>query len=85
MRDAEDAGAVGEQRAEQRVDFGLLRGVEVSAVVAMIVTCVTMSVGILIGLLAGFYGGKIDAVLMQVEGIHTGIFKFPERVVGRVK
>lgn len=47
----------------------LLRGVEVSAVVAMIVTCITMSVGILIGLLAGFYAGKIDAVLMQVTDI----------------
>lgn len=47
----------------------LLRGVEVSAIVAIIVTSITMSVGILVGLLAGFYGGKVDRVLMQVTDI----------------
>lgn len=47
----------------------LLRGVEVSAIVAVIVTSITMSVGILVGLLAGFYGGKIDRVLMQITDI----------------
>lgn len=47
----------------------LLRGVEVSAIVAVIVTSITMSVGILVGLLAGFYGGKIDRVLMQFTDI----------------
>ena len=47
----------------------LLRGVEVSAMVAIIVTSITMSVGILIGLLAGFYGGKVDRFLMQVTDI----------------
>lgn len=47
----------------------LLRGVEVSAIVAFIVTGITMSVGIFIGLLAGFYGGRVDAILMQVTDI----------------
>ncbi|MBA3695373.1 MAG: ABC transporter permease [Methylotenera sp.] len=47
----------------------LLRGVEVSAIVAIIVTCVTMTVGILVGLLAGFYGGRVDRVLMQITDI----------------
>ena len=47
----------------------LLRGVEVSAMVAFTVTAITMSVGILIGLLAGFYGGKVDRALMQVTDI----------------
>lgn len=47
----------------------LLRGVEVSFVVATVVTMMTMVIGVLIGLIAGFYGGKIDQVLMQVTDI----------------
>ncbi|MGJ8620559.1 MAG: ABC transporter permease [Methylophilaceae bacterium] len=47
----------------------ILRGVEVSFVVAVAVTLVTMLLGVSIGLLAGFYGGKIDKFLMQVTDI----------------
>lgn len=47
----------------------LLRGVEVSFVVAIIVTTITMAVGVLIGLVAGFYGGKVDQFLMQITDI----------------
>jgi peptide/nickel transport system permease protein len=47
----------------------ILRGVEVSFVVAFCVTAVTMSIGVSIGLLAGFYGGKLDKVLMQITDI----------------
>lgn len=47
----------------------LLRGVEVSFVVAIIVTTITMAVGVLIGLIAGFYGGKVDRLLMQITDI----------------
>lgn len=47
----------------------VLSGVEVSILVALIVTVVTMVIGVLVGLLAGFYGGKIDAVLMQITDI----------------
>jgi peptide/nickel transport system permease protein len=47
----------------------ILRGVEVSFVVAVLVTLVTMIIGIFIGLLAGFYGGKVDQILMQITDI----------------
>lgn len=47
----------------------VLSGVEVSILVALIVTLVTMVIGVLVGLLAGFYGGKIDAALMQITDI----------------
>lgn len=47
----------------------VLSGVEVSFLVALIVTCVTMIIGVLVGLLAGFYGGRVDAVLMQITDI----------------
>jgi len=47
----------------------ILRGVEVSFVVAIVVTVVTMTLGVSIGLLAGFYGGKLDKVLMQITDI----------------
>jgi peptide/nickel transport system permease protein len=47
----------------------ILRGVEVSFVVAVIVTMVTMLLGVSIGLLAGFYGGKVDQFLMQITDI----------------
>ena len=47
----------------------LLRGVEVSFVVATVVTIITMAMGVLIGLIAGFYGGKVDQILMQVTDI----------------
>lgn len=47
----------------------ILRGVEVSFMVAVVVTLVTMLFGVTIGLLAGYYGGKIDKVLMQITDI----------------
>jgi peptide/nickel transport system permease protein len=47
----------------------ILKGVQVSFVVAVLVTLITMTVGVFIGLLAGFYGGKIDRVLMQITDI----------------
>lgn len=47
----------------------LLRGVEVSFLVAIVVTTVTMTIGVFIGLVAGFYGGKIDQVLMQITDV----------------
>ena len=47
----------------------ILSGVEVSFVVALVVTVITMVIGVLVGLLAGFYGGKVDAILMQVTDI----------------
>ena len=47
----------------------ILRGVEVSFIVAVLVTLITMVMGILVGLVAGFYGGKIDQILMQITDI----------------
>lgn len=47
----------------------LLRGVEVSFLVAITVTIVTMTIGVFIGLIAGFYGGKVDQILMQITDI----------------
>ena len=47
----------------------LLRGVEVSFLVAAVVTSITMLIGISVGLLAGFYGGKVDSILMQITDI----------------
>ena len=38
----------------------VLRGVEVSMLVAVLVTFITMTIGVLIGLLAGFYGNKCN-------------------------
>ena len=47
----------------------LLRGVEVSFLVASVVTFFTMVIGVFIGLIAGFYGGKVDQVLMQITDV----------------
>jgi peptide/nickel transport system permease protein len=47
----------------------ILKGVQVSFIVAVFVTLTTMTIGVFIGLLAGFYGGKIDAFLMKVTDI----------------
>jgi len=47
----------------------VLSGVEVSLWVALVVTAVTMAIGVFIGLLAGFYGGRVDAILMQITDI----------------
>lgn len=47
----------------------ILRGVEVSFIVAVSVTLMTMVIGILVGLYAGFYGGKVDQLLMQITDI----------------
>jgi len=47
----------------------VLSGVEVSLWVALVVTAVTMTIGVFVGLLAGFYGGRLDAILMQITDI----------------
>ena len=47
----------------------ILRGVEVSFLVAIIVTIITMAIGVLVGMVAGFYGGKIDAILMKITDV----------------
>lgn len=47
----------------------ILKGVQVSFIVAIFVTLITMTIGVFIGLLAGFYGGKIDAFLMKITDI----------------
>ena len=47
----------------------LLRGVEVSFLVAITVTLVTMTIGVFIGLIAGFFGGKVDRFLMQITDV----------------
>ena len=47
----------------------ILRGAEVSMLVAVLVTLITMAIGVLIGLLAGFYGGRVDKFLMQITDI----------------
>lgn len=47
----------------------LLRGVEVSFLVAIVVTIVTMTIGVFVGLIAGFFGGKVDRLLMQITDI----------------
>lgn len=47
----------------------ILRGVEVSFLVAIIVTVITMAIGVLVGMVAGFYGGKIDAILMKITDV----------------
>ena len=47
----------------------ILRGVEVSFLVAIVVTVITMSIGVLVGMVAGFYGGKIDAILMKITDV----------------
>lgn len=47
----------------------LLRGVEVSFIVAIVVTVITMLVGVCVGLLAGFYGGRVDRALMQITDV----------------
>lgn len=47
----------------------ILRGVEVSFLVAIVVSIVTMTIGVTVGLVAGFYGGKVDQALMQITDI----------------
>lgn len=47
----------------------VLRGAEISIVVALTVTLVSMTLGVLVGLLAGFYGGKLDTCLMQITDV----------------
>lgn len=47
----------------------VLRGAEISFLVAVVVTCVNMLVGVSIGVLAGFYGGKVDRLLMQITDV----------------
>lgn len=47
----------------------VLRGAEISFVVAVVVTCVNMLVGVSIGVMAGFFGGKVDRLLMQITDV----------------
>ncbi|MDO8960570.1 MAG: ABC transporter permease [Methylophilus sp.] len=47
----------------------VLRGAEISIMVAIVVTIINMLIGVTIGLLAGFFGGKLDRLLMQITDV----------------
>lgn len=47
----------------------VLSGAGVSLLVAVTVTLITLIVGVSVGLLAGYFGGRVDAVLMQLTDI----------------
>jgi peptide/nickel transport system permease protein len=47
----------------------VLRGAEISFMVAIVVTIINMLIGVTIGLLAGFFGGKLDRLLMQITDV----------------
>jgi peptide/nickel transport system permease protein len=47
----------------------VLRGAEISFMVAVVVTIINMLIGVTIGLLAGFFGGKLDRLLMQITDV----------------
>jgi len=59
----------------------VLFGARISLVIGILSTAIAMIVGSLIGLLAGWYGGRIDAVLMQAM---DALLAFPNLILGLI-
>jgi peptide/nickel transport system permease protein len=51
----------------------LIDGARVTLIVALVGTAGSAVIGVTIGLIAGFYGGKIDALLMQLADVKLSI------------
>lgn len=59
----------------------LIYGARISLLIGIASTVVAMIAGSLIGLLAGWYGGKLDAVVMQVM---DALLAFPALILGLI-
>jgi peptide/nickel transport system permease protein len=59
----------------------LLYGARISLVIGIASTLIAMVIGSLIGIVAGWYGGRIDAVLMQAMDI---LLAFPSLILGLI-
>ena len=59
----------------------LLYGARISLVIGIASTLIAMLLGSLIGIVAGWYGGRLDAVLMQAMDI---LLAFPSLILGLI-
>jgi len=59
----------------------LLYGARISLLIGLVSTALAMVVGSTIGLLAGWYGGRFDAVVMQVMDV---LLAFPSLILGLI-
>ena len=59
----------------------VLFGARISLIIGILSTAIAMIVGSLVGLLAGWYGGRIDAVLMQAM---DALLAFPNLILGLI-
>jgi peptide/nickel transport system permease protein len=59
----------------------LIYGARVSLLIGLASTAIAMIVGSAIGLLAGWYGGKLDAVVMQIM---DALLAFPALILGLI-
>lgn len=57
----------------------LLYGARISLFIGIVSTLIAMVVGSLIGIVAGWYGGRVDALLMQVM---DALLAFPNLILG---
>jgi peptide/nickel transport system permease protein len=59
----------------------LLYGARISLSIGIASTAIAMVIGSLIGMLAGWYGGRIDAVVMQIMDV---LLAFPALILGLI-
>lgn len=59
----------------------LIYGARISLIIGVVSTLVAMVVGSVIGILAGWYGGRFDAVVMQVMDV---LLAFPSLILGLI-
>jgi peptide/nickel transport system permease protein len=59
----------------------LLYGARISLIIGIASTLIAMVIGSIIGILAGWYGGRLDAVIMQAMDI---LLAFPSLILGLI-
>ena len=59
----------------------LIYGARISLIIGIVSTLVAMVVGSIIGILAGWYGGRLDAVVMQIMDV---LLAFPSLILGLI-
>lgn len=81
LKPPSDAHLLGTDNFGRDIWSRLLYGARISLIIGIVATFAAMIIGSLIGIVAGWYGGRIDAVLMQAMDI---LLAFPSLILGLI-
>jgi peptide/nickel transport system permease protein len=81
LRPPSDAHPIGTDSFGRDILSRLLYGARISLIIGIVSTLIAMVIGSIIGILAGWYGGRLDAIIMQAMDI---LLAFPSLILGLI-